>query len=65
MKMLEYSKVILQKVSFAPDIFSKELKKSIHYLMPAEIKDLAEWLQENFSDRSELLGMIEEVIKNI
>ena len=34
--MLEYSKEILQKVSFDPELFQKELQKAISMLMEEE-----------------------------
>ena len=35
--MLEYSKTILQKVSFNRDLFKKELNKAIRFLKREEI----------------------------
>jgi hypothetical protein len=47
--MLEYVKVILQKVSFDLGLFEKELRKSIiHYLQPTEIESLKSWCYEQF-----------------
>jgi hypothetical protein len=47
--MLEYSKLILEKVSFDNKLFEKELIKSINILMPEEIKELLSWVSANFS----------------
>lgn len=41
--MLDYTILILEKVSFDPDLFSKELKKAIKMLLPSEIEQLAIW----------------------
>lgn len=47
--MLEYVKTILQKVSFDPVLFEKELRKSISvYLMPREVEQLREWCYRAF-----------------
>jgi len=47
--MLEYIKIILQKVSFDRRLFEKELRKAIRMLMPAEVKRLRRWCYEHFS----------------
>lgn len=47
--MLEYIKIILQKVSFDHRLFEKELRKAIRMLMPEEIKRLKLWCYERFS----------------
>ncbi|MFT5970392.1 MAG: putative NAD/FAD-binding protein [Flavobacteriales bacterium] len=41
--MLEFSKVILKKVSFDTDLFRKELIKSISWLSVTESKQLKSW----------------------
>ncbi len=47
--MLEYVKVILQKVSFDVALFEKELRKSIiYYLKPTEVESLRKWCYEQF-----------------
>lgn len=46
--MLEYSKLILEKVSFDTYLFQKELKKSLSFLSPEEINDLMVWVKLNF-----------------
>lgn len=46
--MLEYIKIILQKVSFDHRLFEKELRKAIRMLMPEEIKKLKLWCYERF-----------------
>lgn len=52
--MLEYTKTILQKVSFDAKLFSKELKKAISRLLPNEILELEIWLQQFINDKPEL-----------
>ena len=44
--MFEYTKTVLEKVSFNKDLFKKELEKAINRLLPFEIKELYFWLRE-------------------
>ena len=46
--MLEYIKIILQKVSFDRKLFEKELRKALRMLMPIEIKRLRAYCYERF-----------------
>jgi len=46
--MLEYIKVILEKVSFDKVLFEKELRKGIKELLPNEIRDLKMWCYDQF-----------------
>ncbi len=48
MKMIEYVKLILEKVSFERSLFEKELKKGIKALSFAEIRELKKWCYEKF-----------------
>ncbi len=48
MIMLEYIKVILEKVSFDKVLFEKELRKGIRELLPNEIKELKLWCYDKF-----------------
>lgn len=48
MKMLEYAKLILEKVSFDPYLFEKELRKAVTRLCPAELKELKPGASLNF-----------------
>jgi hypothetical protein len=48
--MLEYTKTILQKVSFNPPLFAKELKKSLKWLKGEEISALKIWCMLTFGD---------------
>ncbi|OZI06709.1 hypothetical protein BWI93_18855 [Siphonobacter sp. BAB-5385] len=41
--VLEYVKIILQKVSFDAHLFEKELRKALRQLIPAEVKELKQW----------------------
>ena len=48
--MLEYTKTILQKVSFSPALFGKELKKSLRWLQKDEVYILRSWCLVTFGD---------------
>jgi hypothetical protein len=45
--MLEYSKMILSKVSFNRKIFRKEYRKSKQWLNQQEVYELRGWLRSN------------------
>ncbi|WP_026915962.1 hypothetical protein [Christiangramia portivictoriae] len=42
--MFEYTKTILDKVSFDPNLFCREVKKAIDRLLPHEIEELRLWI---------------------
>ncbi|WP_010227961.1 hypothetical protein [Gillisia marina] len=42
--MFEYTKTILDKVSFDAVLFCKEVKKAIQRLLPHEIEELKIWI---------------------
>ncbi|PHS52586.1 MAG: hypothetical protein COB01_07170 [Lutibacter sp.] len=44
--MFEYTKAVLEKVSFNKELFKKELEKAVNRLLPYEIKELYFWLRE-------------------
>lgn len=46
---LEYSKLILEKVSFDRHLFEKELRKAVHQLADTECKELKSWCMLNYS----------------
>lgn len=48
MKMIEYVKLILEKVSFERELFEKELKKGLKQLSFSEIRELRKWCYERF-----------------
>lgn len=47
--MLDYVKMILQKVSFSKKLFEKELRKALHYIQPADLLDFKTWCYEQFA----------------
>lgn len=48
MKMIEYVKLILEKVSFEKELFEKELRKGLKLLSFKEIRELRKWCYEHF-----------------
>jgi len=61
--MLEYTKTVLQKVSFSPVLFGKELKKSLQWLHKEEIFVLQAWCVLTFGDL--YFEIISETFKSI
>lgn len=53
--MLDYFKIVLQKVSFDKGLFEKELKKSLKSLRSEDRKKLRDWCYDQFSDRYHLI----------
>ncbi|NER14102.1 hypothetical protein GWK08_11670 [Leptobacterium flavescens] len=52
--MFEYTQTILQKVSFDPVLFCKELEKAVRRLLPYEIEELRIWLDQFTNGKPEL-----------
>ncbi|CAL2078344.1 hypothetical protein [Tenacibaculum dicentrarchi] len=44
--MYEYTKIVLEKVSFNTDLFCRELEKALNRLLPYEINELTIWLKQ-------------------
>ncbi len=44
--MFEYSKNVLQRVSFDTTLFARELKKAMKRLLPHEIDELKIWVRQ-------------------
>lgn len=61
--MLEYTKTILNKVSFSRELFYKELKKSIRFLKKEEVILLQMWCLVSYNDQYS--DIIREVFRNI
>lgn len=61
--MFEYTKVVLQKVSFNKDLFKKELEKAINRLLPYELKELYLWLKDFTYNKPKLQPCL-AIIKN-
>ncbi len=52
--MFDYTKTVLQKVSFDVKLFMRELRKAISRLLPSEVEELRIWLQFYIVDKPEL-----------
>jgi len=52
--MFAYTKTILERVSFDPLLFCKELEKALKILLPYEIEQLTEWLLRYTNEKPEL-----------
>ncbi|MES2519648.1 MAG: hypothetical protein V4585_16145 [Bacteroidota bacterium] len=48
MSPMEYAKMILEKVSFEPKIFKKELRKALRNSSKRDFKQLMAWCREKF-----------------
>ena len=47
--MLDYAKIILQKVSFNKVLFEKELRKALKTILPADMASFRAWCYTQFS----------------
>jgi hypothetical protein len=50
----DYTKMVLERVSFDPELFAKELKKAIRNLLPYEVEHLKKWLLFFTNEKPEL-----------
>lgn len=50
----DYTKTVLERVSFDSKLFRKELEKAIKVLLPYEIEQLTEWLFSFTKERPDL-----------
>ena len=52
--MFDYTKSVLERVSFDVTLFCKELEKAIKSLLPHEMELLREWLLDFIIEKPEL-----------
>ncbi len=52
--MLEYTKTILDKVSFDASLFCKEVQKAVNRLLPYEIEELKQYILSLVQQNPEL-----------
>jgi len=52
--MFDYTKTILERVSFDANLFCKELQKAVDRLLPYEIDELSIWLKQLTLQKPEL-----------
>ncbi|MBT8317066.1 MAG: hypothetical protein HKP59_05530 [Lutibacter sp.] len=61
--MFEYTKAVLEKVSFNKELFKKELEKALNRLLPYEIKELYFWLRDFTVNKPDLHNCL-ALVKN-
>ena len=59
----DYTKSVLERVSFDPILFQKELRKAMKNLLPYEFEQLKKWLQYFTSGKPELQECMTLVIE--
>ena len=52
--MFSYTKNVLERVSFDPLLFCKEVRKALKVLLPYEIEQLQDWLKQYTEEKPEL-----------
>jgi hypothetical protein len=52
--MVDFTKSILERVSFDPILFCKEVEKAVKTLLPYEIEELVDWLFNFTEEKPEL-----------
>lgn len=59
--MLEYTKTVLEKVSFSRELFRKELQKSKKFLKEDEVELLQNWCRMSFTEKyPDIIGEVFE-----
>ncbi|MHC5202409.1 hypothetical protein [Myroides sp. LJL119] len=53
-EMFHLTKTVLQKVSFNPPLFYKELQKAINQLLPYDLQNLCSWVNSFVKNKPEL-----------
>lgn len=53
-QMFAFTKSILEKVSFDPLLFCKELEKAVKTMLPYEVEQLMDWLLSYTNEKPEL-----------
>jgi DNA replication protein DnaD len=57
--MFNYTKRVLESVSFDSNLFRKELEKAMKILLPYEIEELANWLVSFTKQKPELQNCLQ------
>lgn len=55
--MIDYCKTVLEKVSFEPILFEKELIKSLKWLNQTEKDEFIKWCSINFKNKMDSLNI--------
>jgi hypothetical protein len=59
----DYTKSVLERVSFDPALFIKELRKAIKALLPYELEQLRKWLLYFTNEKPELKPCLSIVLE--
>lgn len=59
--MYEYTKTVLEKVSFSVELFSRELQKALVRLLPYELDELKHWLKQFTRENPHLIPCVEMI----
>jgi DNA replication protein DnaD len=59
----DYTKSVLERVSFDPALFTKELRKAIKALLPYELEQLRKWLLYFTNEKPELKPCLSIVLE--
>lgn len=54
----DYTKSVLERVSFDPNLFRKELRKALKALLPYELEQLKKWLDYFTNNRPDLKACV-------
>ena len=57
-EIYDYTKIVLERVSFDVELFCRELSKAVQRLLPFEINELKIWLFEFIKDKPQLHSCI-------
>lgn len=60
--MFEHNIHVLRNVSFDSVLFSKELDKAIHTLLPYDVERLVNWVNEFLEDKPQLKAELDKEI---
>ncbi|MEC4113569.1 hypothetical protein VSO92_05535 [Myroides pelagicus] len=52
--MFDYTRLVLENVSFDPKLFYKELRKAINCLLPYDVEQLSKWVNGYVKNKPEL-----------
>jgi hypothetical protein len=54
MTMLEFTKIVLEKVSFSPQLFRKELRKALRKCSSEDFRSLMNWCRTQFGSKKKM-----------
>lgn len=57
-QMFDFVRTILEKVSFDPTLFYKELDKAVQQLLPYDVERLSTWVNSYVKQKPELVDSL-------